>query len=187
MLKFFLAAAATAAAVAAPAEAQNTGRAPFNGFRLEGVVGTDRDVFYGGAIGYDLQRGRLVLGIENELDLSSASHCTTFDASIMDRLCERNKRDIYVGGRIGIAVLPRTLLYAKVGYTNFHVGYIYDDGSGPVVGSFKFVDKLDGVRLGGGIEQRIGRSVYIKGEYRYSSYEFGASKHDGVVGIGIRF
>src|SRR4051812_1816520 len=152
MLRLLLAAAAAAATaiVAAPAAASGPAQPTFNGLHLEAVAGTDGDFFYGGAVGYDRRLGRLVLGIENEIDLADARHCITLDFSINDRLCERRKRDIYLGGRIGFVVLHATLVYAKLGYTNLRLGEHYDGGTAG--GSFHFTEKLDGVRLGAGIE-----------------------------------
>jgi outer membrane immunogenic protein len=185
-MKFLLPAAAAVAASGGPALAQDAPRPTFEGPRVEALVGTDGDLLYGGAIGYDLQRGKLSLGLEGELDLSDRSHCETLVASFHNRLCERDRRDLYVGGRIGVVVAPATLLYAKVGYSHIRQRVTYDPGSSGDSG-FAFVDARDGLRLGAGIEQRLGGKVYVKGEYRYSNYTFGGWKHDGMVGIGIRF
>jgi outer membrane immunogenic protein len=179
-------AASAAAAFAGPALAQTTPRPAFEGPRVEAVVGTDGGLIYGGAIGYDLQRGKLALGLEGEIDLSNRQSCDTLEPSFNSRLCERNRRDLYVGGRIGVAVAPSTLLYAKVGYTHIRQRVTYDPGSSGDSG-FTFVDARDGIRVGAGIEQKLGSKVYVKGEYRYSNYRFGGFKHDGVVGVGIRF
>ena len=52
---------------------------------------------------------------------------------------------------------------------------------------FELSRNLDGIRVGGGIEQRLGSRAYVKGEYRYSNYEAGAWKQEGLVGLGLRF
>lgn len=184
-MKSLLAVGSAVAAFASPAQAQDPVRPTFEGPRVEAVVGTDSKLFYGGAIGYDMQRGRTVLGLEGELDLSNHKRCETLDITINDRLCVRGRRDVYIGGRIGFAVAPGTLIYGKVGYTGLRERVTYDAGSAS--GSFRYVDRRDGVRVGAGIEQRIGDHAYVKGEYRYSNYERGDWKHDGVVGIGFRF
>lgn len=184
-MTYVLPAALAFAALAAPARAQDAPKPTFEGPRLEAVAGTDGDFLYGGAVGYDLQRGKMVLGFEGELDLTSRNRCATLDASINDRLCERDRRDLYAGGRIGITVAPATLLYAKLGYSQLRQRVTYDGGTSS--GSFRYVDRRDGMRLGAGIEQRIGGQAFVKGEYRYSNYEYGGWKHDGLVGIGIRF
>jgi outer membrane immunogenic protein len=185
-----LAAASAVAAFTAPAQAQAQAQEPvrraFEGPRVEALGGTDGRLFYGGAIGYDLQRGNAVFGIEGELDLSSRNRCQTPDVLISDRLCERSRRDTYIGGRIGGAVAPATLLYAKVGYTHLRSRYAYDAGPGGG-SSLSFTRGLDGIRAGVGIEQKVGTKLYVKGEYRYSDYQFGGWKHDGVLGIGFRF
>jgi outer membrane immunogenic protein len=104
-----------------------------------------------------------------------------------DRFCSFIGRSLYVGGRIGFAVAPRTLLYGKIGYTNQRVTVDYTAGSPPAFASFRVSSNLDGIRVGGGVEQKIGRNAYVKGEYRYSDYESGDGRHDAVAGIGFRF
>jgi outer membrane immunogenic protein len=180
-----LAVACALAGFAGPVQAQDPVPPNFGGPRVEGLIGTDGGLLFGAAVGYDLQRARAVFGVEGELDLGARKHCETLDASINDRLCVPSRRDIYVGGRIGIALAPATLLYAKAGYTRFRQRVTYDGGTSG--GGFRYVDRLDGVRVGAGVEQRVGANLYLKGEYRYSNYERGAWKHDGVVGIGVRF
>ncbi|MBV9932483.1 MAG: porin family protein [Alphaproteobacteria bacterium] len=179
------AAAAAAAVSLQPAHAQTAPPAPFTGPRVEAVVGTDARVFFGGGLGYDLQRGKAVFGLEAEADFSSRARCQTLDVTIGDRLCERGRRDLSFGGRAGLVLAPGTLLYAKLGYTSLRPRVTYDGGSAG--GRFRWVDRSEGVRVGAGLEQRVGRHVYVKGEYRYSDYEGGGWKHDGVVGIGVRF
>jgi outer membrane immunogenic protein len=194
MFKYYLAVMLSAAGLASPAYAQEgepvAAEKPveFAGFKVEGLAGYDEGFVYGVGAGYDLQLDRLVLGAEAELTESTDKECLpvgTFAPG--DRFCARSGRDIYVGGRIGFTVAPRTLLYGKVGYTNHRVTLDYVAGTPATLASFKSGTNLDGIRLGAGLEQKIGRNAYLKGEYRYSDYEDGSFKHDGVVGIGFRF
>ena len=187
----FAALAATAAAT--PAFAQDG--APFTGFRVEGLVGYDnlkgdgghRDgVAYGAGVGYDFQLGGAVLGIEGEAMDSSAKGCETGFITATDRICANAKRDLYVGGRVGAAVTPNTLLYAKAGYTNARIGATYTDSATPA-NNTSGATNLDGVRVGAGVEQKLGANLYAKAEYRYSNYEQGLSRHQVLGGIGFRF
>src|SRR5581483_3664428 len=127
MRTLFVVASLAAASIAAPALAQDSGRAPFTGFRVEGIAGWDRPqvpndhqdgIVYGAGAGYDFQAGRMVVGIEGEASDSSADRCVTGVSAAGDRLCASAGRDLYVGGRIGGLIAPTTLLYAKAGYTN---------------------------------------------------------------------
>lgn len=192
MLKYCLAAAVAAAGVASPVFAQDAEPAAakpseFTGFKLEGLAGYDEGFVYGVAAGYDIQLGRLVLGAEAEASDSTDKECLTSAFAPGDRFCARSGRNLYVGGRIGFTVAPRTLLYGKIGYTNQRIGLDYVAGTPATLASFSTADNLDGIRLGAGLEQKLGRNAYVKGEYRYSDYETGDFKHDGVVGIGFRF
>jgi outer membrane immunogenic protein len=185
MLKYCLAAVLAVAGVTSPALAQEDPE-PFAGPKVEALAGTDGGLILGGGLGYDFQRGKIVFGVEGEALTSTDRECETLDTTIQDRLCAKADRDLYAGGRIGVALGTGTLLYGKVGYTNLRLNETYDNGTAPGTG-FDIAYSLDGVRVGGGIEQKLGRSLYVKGEYRYSNYEAGFWKHEGVAGIGLRF
>jgi outer membrane immunogenic protein len=105
MTKTFALVAATAAAFAAtPALASD-----FAGPRIEVTAGADdvtrgvdpTDVTYGAGLGYDLQFGRVVAGVEATVD------------NVFDR------RDLGVGARLGYVVNDNVLLYGKAGYSNW--------------------------------------------------------------------
>jgi outer membrane immunogenic protein len=188
------AAAATAAAgFAAPAMAQERG--DFTGVRVEGLVGWDRaqvpndhadGIAYGVGLGYDFQMGGAVLGIEGEAGDSSAKKCVTGVAAAGDRPCADAGRDLYVGGRVGAAVGAGTLLYAKAGYTNARFDTNYNANLAGV-GNVSTRRDLDGVRVGGGIEHKLGSNAYVKAEYRYSNYQDNVDRHQVVAGFGFRF
>ena len=183
-----------AGAAATPALAQDA--APFQGARVDGVIGYDRvgvedeganGVVYGVGVGYDIQRGRGVFGIEAEVTDSSADECVGEVVIAGDALCASAGRDLYVGARAGAAVTPSLLLYAKAGYSNARVTLDYDDGPGTTVADYRISENLDGVRLGAGAEYAIGPNSYLKAEYRYSNYEQGFDRHQVVGGFGFRF
>lgn len=189
----FLIAALAATAMATPALAQEA--APFTGFRAEGLVGYDnvkgnggsRDgIAYGGAAGYDFQLGSAVAGIEGEYLDSDSKGCERSFVSVNDTICADANRDLYVGGRLGFAATPSTLLYAKAGYTNARFGVRYTDPVTPAA-SFRTSDELDGIRVGAGVEQKLGQNLYAKAEYRYSNYEAGIERHQVLGGLGFRF
>lgn len=104
MKSFALVALAATAFVATPAMASD-----FAGPRLEVTAGADdvtagvdpTDVTYGVGAGYDVQFGKVVIGVEAALD------------NVFDR------RDVAVGGRLGYVVNDNVLAYGKVGYANW--------------------------------------------------------------------
>ena len=196
-------------------------RAPFTGPRVEGIVGYDMlrsgekddgtntsanegdesidGVAYGVGVGYDFQVGGVVLGVEGEYTDSSGEQEfgeTVDGTEFLGRI--ETGRDLYIGGRIGVALAPRTLVYGKAGYTNTTIESAFSGGGDNV----DFDTSVDGWRLGAGVEQMIGTNVYIKGEYRYSNYNglkldddlFGdedfdidLDRHQVVFGVGLRF
>jgi outer membrane immunogenic protein len=193
-MKKFFAVALLAGTIATPAFAQN---APtFQGPRVEAQIGYDSvdvegessdGLSYGVALGYDFQRGGAVFGIEAEAADSSADQCVTGVTVATDELCAAAGRDLYIGGRIGAAVSPRVLLYAKAGYTNARVRLDYEDGTAGTVNDFSIGENLDGVRVGAGLEFALSSNAFLRTEYRYSNYEQGFDRHQGVAGIGFRF
>jgi outer membrane immunogenic protein len=195
MRKLIVVASLAAASIAAPAFAQDTGgRAPFTGFRVEGLAGWDRvqaqgghkdGVAYGVGAGFDFQAGRAVVGIEGEAADASTRDCVNATVTAGDRLCADAGRDLYVGGRVGALVGPATLIYAKAGYTNARFRLNYTEPTG--LNNFRLHENLDGVRVGAGIEQAVGRNAFVKAEYRYSNYEKGFERHQVVAGFGFRF
>ncbi|HYG47700.1 MAG TPA: porin family protein [Allosphingosinicella sp.] len=188
----YIAAALLAGSLAVPAYAQEA--EPFSGVKVEGLVGydttdvegTDADgLAYGLGVGFDKQSGKMVFGIEGEATESELAECVDGVVVPADTLCARVGRDLYAGGRIGAVLGSRTLLYAKAGYTNARVKTVYDTG---VVGTeVRESENLDGVRVGAGLEFAFGGSAFAKAEYRYSNYEQGFDRHQGLVGVGLRF
>lgn len=193
-MRKYLLAAVIAGSFATPAFAQDRG--PFEGFRVDGLVGYDRaevdegnteGITYGAAVGYDLQRGGAVFGVEGEVSDSSADECFTAVVVATDELCAAAGRDFYVGGRVGAVVSPRVLVYGKAGYTNARLRFDYEDGTAATAPDFSVGENLDGLRVGGGLEFAVSRNAYLRTEYRYSNYEQGFERHQVVGGFGFRF
>ncbi len=193
-MRKYLLASLLAATVAGPALAQEA--APFSGVRVEGVVGYDTTdvegegsdgVTYGAQLGYDVQSGGAVFGVEAEASDSTIDECVGDVDLAGDELCVEAGRDLYVGGRAGAAVGRNLLVYAKGGYSNARVGVDYEDGTTGTALDFEQGRNLDGVRVGGGLEVAVGPNSYAKTEYRYSNYEDGFDRHQVVAGFGFRF
>jgi outer membrane immunogenic protein len=171
-MRILYVAAAAAAFAATPALAQDAAPA-FSGGHIEAIAGLDSihgagdsetGIAFGIAGGYDIRKNGAVFGIELEAADSTVSN-SGVSAS----------RDLYAGLRVGGVVGEHALLYAKAGYTNARASFA---GTGV---------NFDGFRAGGGVEWAIGAHLSIRGEYRYSNYEDGLSRHQGVMGLGYRF
>ena len=191
MRKYILAALA-AGSFATPALAQDA--LPLGGLRLEGLVGyettdvedSDTDgTTYGVGVGYDVQAGSTVFGVEAEAMKSGLEECVSGVEITGDQLCVEGGRDLYVGGRFGAAIGANSLVYAKAGYTNARLRADYRTTPTGTLVSTR--DDLDGARVGAGVQFGFGTGMYAKAEYRYSNYEDGFDKHQGVVGLGFKF
>lgn len=206
MKKFCAILAAGSALASASAFAQEaTPAANFEGPRIEALVGYDnhrsgsevdiddsRDlkqsidgVSYGVGIGYDFAAGdQMTIGAEAEITESSAGWDNNNDQINVFNLGRVNAgRDIYVGGRIGYAVSPTTLLYAKAGYTNARYNFQGSDGTTDLSQRLD----TDGYRVGAGVEHKLGTNAFVKLEYRYSNYGEGEIDFNGETPDSSRF
>lgn len=203
MRKFLIGAAFLSTALVTPAFAQEA--APFTGPHIEALVGYDDvadgdgDIMYGVAAGYDFQMGSVIVGIEGEFADSDVNGAANDLVTTGDSFRLNTDRDLYVGARLGFAVSPSTMIYAKGGYTNAKFEGRFDNGAGTI---FNNGVTADGYRIGAGIEQKfnlLGPSGFIKAEYRYSNYKnldigqndfdrtIDVDRHQAVVGVGMRF
>lgn len=197
-MKKFLVAAALAASVSVPAIAQDA--VPFSGPYVAGMVGYDRvelgatgvgsghddGLLYGGIIGYDINLGGAVFGIEGEYADSQTKYSADDVLIAGDSARLSAGRDLYAGIRIGGEVAPNVMLYGKGGYTNAKGKLRYDDG----VDAFTASDELEGYRLGAGVETTM-NGLLGRVEYRYSSYGkyegIDVERHQVALIVGYRF
>jgi len=217
MRKMMVATFLAGSAIAGPALAQDV--APtFTGPRVEAILGYDhvgagsdidndngRDdqsidgLLYGVGAGYDVNLGSAVVGVEGEFTNSTAKsnrHDFTDDFGF-GRV--KQGRDLYIGARAGILADPATLVYVKGGYTNSKLKVLAGDTNETTDTAFK----LDGWRIGAGVERAINTNTFAKLEYRYSNYNDGKIKfgngatssefnvdtdrHQVVASVGYRF
>lgn len=194
MKKILVIGAALAAFAPAAAMAQDAGS--WTGAHADVVAGWDQvkvqdgiapgvdyskdGVVYGGGLGYDYDTGSVVLGLDAELTGSTTKDCDTTLG-----VCLKAGRDIYAGGRVGVAVgdARDTLLYFKGGYTNARSTAETTVGGSTVSAS---TDE-DGYRVGAGVEHKFSDTMTAKVEYRYSDYGDGFNRNQVVAGIGFRF
>ena len=188
MKKVLIALAATTAAfvAAAPAAAE--------GFRAEihtgvDVVAADNDsqtgIMYGIGLGYDIAVGeKMELGIDLSADLASTEGCETSAIVANDRACFDAKRDLAAAVRLGYKVSEQGTLYALAGYTNARFRAVYTT---PANVTTRDSANFDGFRLGAGYQHAFGDKLYGKVEYRYSNYEGGLERHQGLIGLGVKF
>jgi outer membrane immunogenic protein len=120
------------------------------------------------ALGYDfhLQSG-LVLGAFGGLGLTR----TTFEAIRgtapdidVNKLTQRYA--LSLGARLGVPVLPATLLYVDGGYTHAGFKFAYSDDTSAYTNGHAF----NGWFVGVGGEQRIARNMSLKLEYRNAHF-----------------
>jgi len=128
------------------------------------------DVFGGGQVGWNLQRGNLVFGPEVDLGVMGLSH-TAIQPGTGNFINSGIESGFYgdVTGRLGYAFGP-ALLYGKGGFA-FTEGPI----SNTDVGEFTAkVTGLTGWTAGGGIEYKLSRAWSLKAEYLH--FDFGSER-----------
>lgn len=160
-MKKMLIASVAALVLATPALAQE---APtFTGARIGGNIGfADDDVFGDEAFTY---------GVEAGYDFDLGSAVVGIGAELQDS--SDSGRDISVVARAGAKAADNVLIYALGGYSNLKVLGV----------------KLDGFRIGGGVEVAVGPNAFVKFEHRYTNYDAGGNDdvHQNLIGAGFRF
>ena len=190
-----------AAAIAGPAAAQGAPNvAPFNGAFVGGQIGWQQDrqsldltaipntttrakgdgLAYGGQLGYDLNLGGGVVGIETSLTgRTGINRFPTFDLE--------PGRTINVTARAGFLVGPDALLYARGGYSNAR--FNVTNPTGPT-------ETREGYTVGAGFEKMLSQSVSARVEYGYSDYgndtlpglgSLNYHRHAVMTGLNFRF
>lgn len=186
----------------------------FSGFRAEATVAFDRlrdeadgfvffgdgsgrnGVSYGGEVGFDAALGTsLLVGGYVGAEGSTIRQCDTF---IGFEQCFRAGRSFTAGGRLGYALSPFAMIYAKGGYTNARIT-TEEQVVAPGAPFNRFRDDLDGFHVGGGIEAAFGRNAYGKLEYVYTRLRdlpvgtadgapltIDLNRHQVRAGIGLR-
>lgn len=153
-----IAAALATTLVAAPAMAND-----FAGARVEVTAGLDDAI-------NNRDTTDVTYGVTAGVDFPVTKNVVLGVEANVDNVFDR--REIGASARVGVEVVNNVLVYGKAGYTN------YKDS---------FSRKLDGLRLGGGVEVNVSDATFVKAEYRYSDLEQGTGKHGALVGVGIRF
>jgi outer membrane immunogenic protein len=173
---------------------------------IDGDNQTVDGFLYGAELGYDFAAGGALIGIEGEIsDSTGKVQANSTDPNFFGFGRVATDRDLYIGARAGILATPRTLVYVKGGYTNARLDVTASDGTVRSDANFK----LDGYRVGAGVEQAFGGGTgllangFFKLEYRYSNYndakfnyarggssgsfDIDTDRHQVVAGVGIRF
>jgi outer membrane immunogenic protein len=169
MKSFAIVAAAAVTFAATPAFAGD-----FSGPRVEVTAGADdvtsgvdtTEIAYGAALGYDLQFGKVVAGVD-------ATAANVFE-----------KADLGVGARLGYVLNQNVLAFTRVGYTNLERPQVCT-GTRTIVCTAGI--DAEGLTLGGGLEVNVAGPVFAKAEYRYTDFDGSLGRHGALVGVGFRF
>ena len=191
---YAFASVAVLAAAAAPASAEGF-RAEIHGgwdhVRADDNVGinnndSDSGIVYGIGAGYDFadrSEGRARPRPQRRPELDGRVRvAASFFAD--DRACLDAGRDLAAAVRLGYKVSERGTLYALAGYTNARFRFDYTTPAGVTTRDGR---NLDGFRLGAGYQHDFGKHMYAKAEYRYSNYEADVTRHQALIGVGVKF
>ena len=188
---YLLAAAAACFPGVAAAQDSDTRVGKFDGVRIEARIGyetptiSDSGNVYkigsavsgGGEIGFDLKAGKsVVVGPYAVYEFSSVKLCDGPD-------CLKENGNLGVGGRIGVAVSDKALIYAKAGYARIAFSANTAFGTGSTT--------KDGVQGAIGVDYTFGKNVYGLLEFNYADYGkfFGVNlqRRHVAAGVGVRF
>lgn len=184
-MKRFVFCAIATAALTAPAAAQDADRfdGPFVGVQLgwqqdrrsatAGVVPptttrvTGDGLAYGGQLGYDANIGGAVLGVEGSITGRTGGNGSA-------ALDFETGPTINVTARAGLLVSPKSLLYARGGYSNARFSITNLVGNS---------ESREGYTLGAGYELLLTDTISARVEYAYSNY--GSDTLPGIGGAAV--
>ena len=131
-----------------------------------GSASDELDGFGGGVfIGFGGTNGNLYGSIEAEVGYDGAEWSETSGGLSADVEAELTYG---VGFRVGAVVAENFLIYGRVGWIRTNL-----DASLSVVGvgSASDDEDIDGLRVGGGVEGKLGDNIGVRGEFTYTNYE----------------
>jgi outer membrane immunogenic protein len=148
----------------------------------EPVKNDGRGFIGGGQIGYNLQVGNIVLGIEGTL-----SHANLDDdhTSIFNPFVTYSTDINWIGtvaGRLGVAH-DRFLAYVKAGWATANIEVSGRESALP--DAFSIDDRRNGWVAGGGFEYMFSRNLSLGVEYNY--IDFGSESYTGITRQGFAF
>jgi len=189
-MKIYLALVAMLACVPGVAAAQNANQ-DFGGVRAEARLGYETPTIsgngqiykigsaasYGGELGFDLKAGKkIVVGPYATYEFSSVKLCNGGN-------CLKEDGNLGVGARVGVAVSPTVLLYAKAGYARIRFSATTGSASGSA--------SKDGVQGALGVDINFSKHAYGMIELNYGDYGdfYGVNlqRRHAVAGVGFRF
>jgi outer membrane immunogenic protein len=202
MKKIALAAAAVAA-LSMPAAAQSGGdwSGPYGGVLIGAVAGDntwhgingaqggqgggnslnavsyDLDgAAFGGVIGYNLQMGNTVVGVEADIMLSNADGNGLGGVGRNDRPFSSEMNALgTVTGRFGQA-MGSTLIYAEAGAAMISLDHSHTDGGGNVMTAG---ETRGGWVIGFGVEQQMANGWTLRGEFNHMQFNSSAVQLSG--------
>ena len=188
MKKVLIALAATtgAFAIAAPACAEGPRAEIHTGVDVIAADGDSQTgITYGIGVGYDIAVSpKWEVGVDLSADYATTEGCETSAIVANDKACVDARRDLAAALRVGYKVSEQGTLYALAGYTNARFQAAYTTPAGVTT---RDSANFDGFRLGAGYQHASGDKLYGKVEYRYSNYEGNIERHQGLIGLGVKF
>ncbi|MES2444899.1 MAG: hypothetical protein V4574_18910 [Pseudomonadota bacterium] len=211
-MKKFIVASAMALTAATPAFAQDYGsdapatreKSAFEGVSIAALFGedvltiqennqadTERDIMYGGSIGYDHQVGNVLIGVQAEITQSQAAFKVDDLLVAGDHFRSEAGRDIYGGVRVGFGG-RKAMIYAGAGYVSSQLTSVYTAGAS----TLKETETKGGFRVSMGGEYQVKR-LFGRLEMRYqdlgdytvftSPTGFARTHLQVLAGVGVRF
>ncbi|MDP3907562.1 outer membrane protein [Novosphingobium sp.] len=149
------------------------------------AIDTSKDkATFGGFVGYDKSIGNFVIGTEAGFSIGTSDTVSGGPAHAVATIDPKWSLDLTA--RAGYLVTPKTLMYARGGYTNARLDTSLTTPAGMTSAS----ENRDGWLVGAGVERSIMPNVSARLEYRYSDLSEGDAtfdRHQVLTGITYRF
>lgn len=142
----------------------------FRGGAAQALVNSGTDYradgwLYGGQVGYNLQFGQMVLGVEGAY--SETADVGGTDSDLAHNSFTMDVNNVWTAVARAGFVWDRVLIFAKGGYANAEVDVTGKTGDTLTVSRFAADDRLDGWVLGGGVEYLLTKNFAIGLEYAH--------------------
>ena len=157
---------------------------PKTNFGVTGIDASKDSAMLGGFLAYDKKFGKIVLGGEAGLNFGTSDRVS--GGSATNAVTIDPKRSLDLTARVGYLVTPRTLLYARGGYTNDRVRTTLTAANGTQHAS----ESRDGWLAGVGVEHMLTSRISARVEYRYADLGNGHGTYDRneiLTGVAFHF
>ncbi|MEO9633403.1 MAG: outer membrane beta-barrel protein [Parasphingorhabdus sp.] len=141
-------------------------------------------IIYGGYLGYDLQMGKVVVGVEAGFSPNGKTITSDIANGGSAELNPKWSADASV--RAGVVLADRALFYGRIGYNRKRYSVSrFANGNNSAIASSN--ENADGLMFGGGAEFAFNENAAFRVEYRRNKLDGSLRSNQVLAGATLRF